>query len=443
MPVPDKNRWWILALGWFVGASGCAEQVPGPPGLTGIEPPLVQVGFRYSYQVFGAHFRDRLIRHTEGDRTLSLDQEYAVWVRPNGSLESELGTILGTTRKKDDQTLEVTGEPLAEMGNYNLRVDGPYGRSDWLSPALEVVGAADCAAGVPAPLSSRQAGVCGGQVKVCKPGVGWVDPDYAVIAGYEPDETICDVLDNDCDDSVDEICAGIQWVALQGGSYQMGADDRASNQRPMHPVTVPGFSLLKTEVTVEQYQLCARTGKCSDPKTGGSCTFGVSGKPRHPVNCVTWDQAVAFCKWVGGRVPSEAEWEYAARGEGQNIPYPWGDTPPTCDHAVMSDPNVTGPVCGTSDPGPLPVCSRTAGNTAQGLCDMAGNVWEWVQDWFHSSYDGAPPDGSAWETPPGAIRVSRGASWLFDRDFMYTTLRSSGNPQAQSMDRGFRCARSP
>ena len=472
---------------------GCAEKVPGPPELTRIEPPLVQVGYKYPYEVFGAHFRDRVVRHTEGDRALSLDQGYTVWVRLSGSLESEPGTSLGATRKKDDQTLEVTGEPLATVGKYDLQVKGPYGQSEWLSAKLEVVGAADCALGVPAPLAGRQDGVCAGRVKICQPGVGWVEPDYATIPGYETTETTCDGKDNDCNGQIDDgltapaatrqagVCAGqkkvcqgtigwadpnyagipgyeanetslgdgldndcdgltdvpgLGWTSIPGGSYQMGSTSM-SEEQPLHAVTVTAFEMTKTEVTVKQYRACTEVSECSVPGTAGGCNYGVSGKDGGPVNCVTWDQAVAFCKWAGGRLPSEAEWEYAARGGGQSMTYPWGEQAASCAYAVMS---AGGDGCGTGEA--MAVCSKAAGNTTQQLCDMIGNVFEWVQDWYHGSYAGAPANGVPWETPAGSDRVVRGSSYVIvDSFYLRAAYRAHANPGLVGFDLGIRCAR--
>ena len=123
------------------------------------------------------------------------------------------------------------------------------------------------------------------------------------------------------------------------------------------------------------------------------------------MNCLDWQQAVDFCAWAGGRLPSEAEWEYAARsgGPSSSYKYPWGNDAATCTYAVMDD---GGYGCGTGRT--WSVCSKPAGNTSQGLCDMSGNVWEWVEDWYHGDYTGAPTDGSAWVSP---TRLVPGVSW--------------------------------
>ncbi|HUT79228.1 MAG TPA: formylglycine-generating enzyme family protein [Polyangia bacterium] len=231
--------------------------------------------------------------------------------------------------------------------------------------------------------------------------------------------------------------ADLTWVPIPGGTFQMGSTDWTMSQ-PVHGVTVPSFEMTQTEVTVAQYAVCVATTLCTEPGTGTLGNWNDPGYEDHPVNYVDWDQAVAFCDWAGGRLPSEAEWEYAARSGGQDIDYPWGDEEATCDWAVMH---------GTIDFGcdtgrTMAVCSKNAGNTDQGLCDMAGNVCEWVQDWYHSDYTGAPTDGSAWEDPVGSGRFIRGGCFGGIAEFLRAALRfeftSSG--QVDSV-LGFRCAK--
>ncbi len=215
--------------------------------------------------------------------------------------------------------------------------------------------------------------------------------------------------------------AGIQWVAIPGGRFTMGSDK--GDEWPAHGVTIKSFWMAKTLVTNKQYKACVDAGACSAAQDYGS--------DDQPVVGVDWDQAKTFSEWVGGRLPSEAEWEYAARSAGKNQTYPWGNAKVTCERAVILG-------CGSVT---APVCSKSAGNTQQGLCDMAGNAWEWVQDWYHGSYSGAPTDGSAWEYPAGSNRVIRGGSWYNGAIYLRSAVRDNFNPGNRSSSLGFRSAR--
>ncbi|MCX5794460.1 MAG: formylglycine-generating enzyme family protein [Elusimicrobia bacterium] len=246
---------------------------------------------------------------------------------------------------------------------------------------------------------------------------------------------------------------GIKWVTIHGGRFVMGSDDGGPDEKPSHEVTVPTFQMAKTLVTYKQYQKCVEAGACAKP----SC---VAPGGDYPVPCVNWQQARDFSAWVGGRLPTEAEWEYAARSRGKAQKYPWGDEEPTCARAVFKELSVRG--CGKDTS--APVCSRPAGNTEQGLCDMAGNMWQWLQDWYHDSYNsvfvgegqdilrrkvhietvalGAPVDGSAWEDPPGTYRVVRGGSWFNDAALLRAAHRFGSAMDYRLGHLGFRPARS-
>ena len=222
--------------------------------------------------------------------------------------------------------------------------------------------------------------------------------------------------------------AGLTWVRLPGGTFTIG-------QQPGPRVTLSGFGIGKTEVTVGQYRACVRAGTCSAPKSGGNCNWKKSGRAQHPINCVDHGQATAFCRWAGARLPTEAEWEYAARSGGKGRKYPWGDEKASCARAVMDD---GGKGCGSRHT--LPVCSKPAGNSAQGACDLAGNVWEWVSDWY------GPYPSSAQRNPPGpssgSYRVVRGGSWFSASPSLLRARRRDWNPPAVRYDDlGFRCAR--
>lgn len=228
---------------------------------------------------------------------------------------------------------------------------------------------------------------------------------------------------------------GPDWVTLPAGRFVMGV--RAPGEgfldaSPAHEVSLKAFEMSRTDVTVEQYARCVSAGRCTTPASGVNCNWGKPGRERHPVNCVSWEQAVRYAGFVGARLPTEAEWEYAAASGGRSNKYPWGGEEPACGLAVMG---------GCDTEGTMPVCSRPAGNTAQGLCDMAGNVWQWTRDKYSGSYANAPSDGSAFEAA-GQARVVRGGS--FDNgDFrlLRTVFRHGMAPGVRDAKVGFRVAR--
>ena len=226
-----------------------------------------------------------------------------------------------------------------------------------------------------------------------------------------------------------EVLDSIEWVTIEGGDFMMGSDNGNSDERPRHTVSVPTFQIMKTEVTVEMYRVCVNAGECSD--SGGQ-------NKSHPA-VLNWYQLNEFAAYVGERLPTEAEWEYAARSDGREINYPWGDESPTCTLAQK----------GGCDGQTAPVCSKPAGHTDQGLCDMAGNVWEWVQDEYHSSYDGAPSNGSGWcasycsTNTSGARRVLRGGGSVYSTKGLFRVAsRHNGDPSSRRGNYGGRVARS-
>ena len=207
----------------------------------------------------------------------------------------------------------------------------------------------------------------------------------------------------------------VEWVSIPGGKFTMGTDDLGdlfTDAKPIHEVSIMTFKMSKTDVTVEQYAECVIKGKCEAPGIGGSCNWGVPGRQTHPVNCVSFAKALQYAEFKHARLPSESEWEYSATSGGRNQMYPWGNAEPTRDLVVASA-NFTSPVC-----------SKPAGNTAQGLCDMAGNVWQWVEDVYVGSYAHTPVDGSAYEGW-GDARVMRGGSIRdYTAEFLRADLRN-------------------
>lgn len=237
----------------------------------------------------------------------------------------------------------------------------------------------------------------------------------------------------------------VDFVRFKGGSFQMGGTSGSGHwESPVHQVTLSDFLLAKTETTVGQYRRCVAAGECTAPKSAPGCT--AAGATRdHPVNCVSWSQARDFCGWVGARLPTEAEWEFASRSQGH-------PEHPTCEWAVMDDPELRKPdgnqTAGCGKGGAWKVCSKKRpAHMRTDVCDLAGNLWEWTHDWF-ARYPSEPqhnPRGP-WEAPtlaPGAKRVIRGGGWKSGPDSVRITRRQFDDPASQVVDVGFRCARTP
>ena len=177
----------------------------------------------------------------------------------------------------------------------------------------------------------------------------------------------------------------VKWVAIPGGTFTLG-----TAEVPGKEVTITAFEMSKTVVTVEQYAECVKKNECTKPNpisdNGENCNFGVEGRQLYPINCVSWDQANQYAKFNNARLPSEAEWEYAAKSCGKDKNYPWGGMAKTCDLDSVYEGDAHG--C-TAHFVNVPVCSKAIGRTAQGLCDMAGNVDQWMKDETESSSSSA------------------------------------------------------
>ncbi|HPV04328.1 MAG TPA: SUMF1/EgtB/PvdO family nonheme iron enzyme [Myxococcota bacterium] len=126
-----------------------------------------------------------------------------------------------------------------------------------------------------------------------------------------------------------------EWISLRGGTFFMGSNSGDQDELPVHAVSIQDFEISRTEVTVEQYKRCVDAGVCTLPSTDELCNWGISGRDKHPVNCVDWSQARSYAAFAGGRLPTEAEWEFAARSQGLVQKYAWGNQEATCDFAVM------------------------------------------------------------------------------------------------------------
>jgi formylglycine-generating enzyme required for sulfatase activity len=242
---------------------------------------------------------------------------------------------------------------------------------------------------------------------------------------------------------------GMVMISIPAGEFTMGSsraeDPQALDEEiPQHTVYLNEYWMDKTEVSNAQYALCVADGACTRPANNVSSTRGSyyddSQFADYPVIYVSWSQAAAYCAWAGRRLPTEAEWEKAARGTDARI-YPWGNI---FDGTLVNYCDIN---CRTDWRDPLfddgyietsPVGEYTAGASAYGILDLAGNAYEWVADWFapysrDHQMNPAGPDS-------GQERIMRGGAWGDDRAHVRTTIRSHLNGESWMDFIGFRCA---
>ena len=234
-------------------------------------------------------------------------------------------------------------------------------------------------------------------------------------------------------------------VRVPAGEFTMGSGDDSSDARPVHEVFLGEFYIDKYEVTNRQYKrFCDATGRSYPPvKELGSLQDYFTRYPEHPVVAVSWDDAAAYCNWVGKRLPSEAEWERAARGTDARK-YPWGNEEPDADDVFRAN-------CGEGQDRSLwerdgyqftsPVGSFAQGASACGCLDVAGNVREWCNDRYESGYSGSAAGRNPAGPNSGMYRVVRGGSWTSGNRTLRCASRFYLTPANRNIHSlGFRCA---
>lgn len=224
-----------------------------------------------------------------------------------------------------------------------------------------------------------------------------------------------------------------ELIALPPGTFTMGSNSSDPSEKPAHRVSInTPFAIGKYEVTVEQWDACVNAGACARVTNGGN-------RPKNtPARDISWDDAQQYVKWLAGltgkpyRLPTEAEWEYAARG-GTSTRYWWGEQ--------MRKGAANCKDCGEpwQKDGPVPAGSFAA--NPYGLHDMNGSVWEWMSDCWHTSYKGAPTDGRSWDEANCRVRVIRGGSWREDASYMMSSTRFKYDASVRHSQNGFRVAR--
>lgn len=222
-------------------------------------------------------------------------------------------------------------------------------------------------------------------------------------------------------------------VVIPAGEFTMGSQDGDADERPAHKVTIDSFSIDVYEVTVGEYGDFLRSGGGHLPPDWNK--MNQMAYHKRPVMGVDWADAAAYCKSVGKRLPTEAEWEKAARGTDGRL-YPWGNDPPTSLHANYGK-------YGTNDLEALaPVGSLEKGKSPYGVYDMAGNVWEWVSDWYDSDYYKNSQQQNPGGLPTGGFKVIRGGAWNSSARNLRSSDRYWDPPSFRSLYfPGFRCAK--
>ena len=239
---------------------------------------------------------------------------------------------------------------------------------------------------------------------------------------------------------------------IPAGTFMMGSPasekDRADDEGSRRRVTLRSFALGMTEVTFDEWEACVRGGGCNGYRPGDEGW----GRGARPVINVSWEDARAYVRWLSRetgksyRLPSEAEWEYAARGGATTSRY-WGDsTSSQCRHANGADAAAkraysdwTTAVCDDGAVHTAPAGTYAA--NAFHLFDMLGNVWEWTEDCWHESHRGAPADGSPWIGGDCGRRVWRGGSWFDEPWYLRSANRGWGVTEDRYDNRGIRVAR--
>ncbi|MBE2198897.1 MAG: formylglycine-generating enzyme family protein [Anaerolinea sp.] len=244
----------------------------------------------------------------------------------------------------------------------------------------------------------------------------------------------------------------VEVVAAPAGELQMGChQDHTgglyfcnSNELPLHTVYLDAFYIGKYEVTNAQYAQCVAAGACTLPYRNSSWTrtsyYDNPDYANYPVIYVSWEQANAYARWIGGRLPTEAEWEYAAKPAGSVYPFPWGDERPDCSYINFRYQVFTYCAGDTVPGGSYPLSVSWVG-----AHDMSGNVMEWVNDWYDRDYYAVSP----YHNPPGPpgptssnnYKVQRGGSWNDDREWVRIVFRRMDQyNDANSYTTGFRVA---
>jgi len=256
----------------------------------------------------------------------------------------------------------------------------------------------------------------------------------------------------------------VDMVVIPPGVLLMGADDGESAETPVHPVTVSEFNIDRFEVTNDafaafvdkmRYRTDAErhgwgwhwTGRWlrvdgASWRAPEGPNTSIDNRGRHPVVQVSWHDARTYCHWRGHRLPTEAEWERAARGSGERM-FAWGNAPPRSNNVLRASYGADACCAAGSEDGfvtTAPVGSFPAGQTEAGVADLTGNVWEWVEDTYAADFYERSPPRDPVNREPGRMKVIRGGGWGNNPEGLRATLRHANPPHYGLSMVGFRCA---
>jgi len=237
---------------------------------------------------------------------------------------------------------------------------------------------------------------------------------------------------------------GIPMALIPAGPFSMGSSSGEDDEKPVHSIFLDDFYIDIYEVTNARFAACVDAGVCDTPADTTAFESSYSRNPYYtnpeyddyPVIYVSWYDAQDYCGWRGVRVPTEAEWEKAARGGLDDKVYPWGDEAPVRESGAANGASFNDPsnVTDTDQVG-------SYSPNGYGLYDMAGNLWEWVMDWYDEIYYARSPDRNPSGPDEGGFPVIRGGSWSDSEIRLRVSDRRFNHPNSGALNIGFRCAR--